>query len=72
MTMIAGTSYFISHFHARRYYADYEGLRYYDPACYELVDRKIAEGQIHLGMPPMKPGQRISRIDGGNRYALIG
>lgn len=68
--MIIGTSYFVSFKHACRYYAEYEKLNWYDPTLGKIVQNKINEGQIHIGMPPMKPGQLISRIDGGNRYAL--
>lgn len=58
-----GTSYFTSLNAAIRYYHDY-GDDIND------VKRKIAEGSIHIGKPPKSPGQRITTIDGGKRYAI--
>ena len=48
---------------AVQYYA-YEG------ATEATIDRKLAEGLIHIGKPALKPGQRLTTIDGGTRYAI--
>lgn len=58
-----GTSHFKSRNAARRYYEPYG----YDAAA---VDRKIADGEIHLGPPILKPGESLSLIDDGTRYAI--
>jgi len=64
-----GTCYFVSFRLACRYYADYEpGISRSELEA--VVQRKIDEGQIHIGLPPIKVGQIISRIDNGTRYAL--
>lgn len=60
-----GTSYFVSAAAAKRYFA-YEG------ATREDIDRKVAEGLIHIGKPTLKPGQLLSVIDNGTRYAIEG
>jgi hypothetical protein len=65
-----GTSYFVSFKHACRYYAPQEGLNWYAPELSAIIQRKIDEGGIHIGIPPMKAGDLISRIDGGTRYAI--
>lgn len=58
-----GTSYFTSKSAAVRYYKAYG-----DDAA--SVDRKIKEGSIHVGKPPLKAGQTLSTVDGGKRYAI--
>lgn len=58
-----GTSYFVSKAAAVRYYRDYG-----DDA--RSVDRKLAEGLIHIGKPPIRPGDRLSVIDSGTRYEI--
>jgi hypothetical protein len=62
--MITGTSYFVS---------KQAAIRYYQPAEYpvaaEAVEDKLARGEIHIGKPDLKPGQRLTIIDGG-RYAI--
>jgi hypothetical protein len=63
--MIVGTAYFTSRAAAVRYYQDYH---YPDTAA--TVDRKIAEGEIHIGIPPHKLGARVVVIDDGTRYAI--
>jgi len=60
-----GTSHFVSRGAAIRYYRDYG---YDDTAA--AVDRKIREGEIHIGKPALKPGQRLTTVDGGKRYAI--
>lgn len=65
--MLTGTSHFRSRTAAIDYYLDYE--ENYATAAKE-VDRKIADGEIHIGRPDLKPGQRLTLIDSGNRYAI--
>lgn len=61
--MRIGASYFVSKAAAVRYYA-YEG------ATEATIDRKLAEGLIHIGKPALQPGQRLTTIDNGTRYAV--
>jgi len=63
--MRVGTSYFVSKTKAIRYYRDYEGEQ-----AKRAVERKIEAGEIHIGKPDLKPGQRLSIIDSGTRYAI--
>ncbi len=60
-----GTSYFVSRSAAERYYKS-QG---YDDAK-ETVRDKIRSGDIHIGRPPVKAGQRVITVDGGKRYAI--
>lgn len=64
MTRI-GTPYFVSLAHAIAYYRPYG----YDDVR-AAVQRKLAEGEIHLGAPPLKAGERLTLIDEGKRYAI--
>lgn len=63
--MRVGTSHFVSKLKAIRYYRDYEG----DGAA-AAVDRKLAAGEIHIGKPELKPGQKLNIIDNGTRYEI--
>jgi hypothetical protein len=63
--MITGTSYFVSIEAAERYYAPYG----YDDV-HATVQRKLAEGEIHIGEPPLKPGQSTFLVDEHTRYAI--
>lgn len=58
-----GTSHFINLRAAERYYA-----RQHESAA--RVATKIAEGEIHIGAPALKPGQRLSIIHGEGRYQV--
>lgn len=58
-----GTSHFVSFDHAARYYRPYG----FSPAD---VERKLTDGEIHLGKPATKPGERVVTIDNGTRYAI--
>jgi hypothetical protein len=58
-----GTANFVSKAAAVRYYRDYG----FDAAD---VDRKIAEGEIHIGKPTLKPGDRLVVVYNGTRYAI--
>jgi hypothetical protein len=60
-----GTSHFVSRRAAVRYYSDYE-----DDAEH-AVERKLAAGEIHIGPPDLKPGQRLEHCDDGTRYAIV-
>jgi hypothetical protein len=62
MPITYGTSYFVNMQAALSYYAEY-GER-------DAVARKIREGGIHIGRPPLKSGETLSLIDGGRRYAV--
>jgi hypothetical protein len=64
MTII-GTSYFVSRVKAAQYYRDYEG-----DDGYAAVVCKLGEGSIHIGKPPMQPGDKLLTIDNGCRYAI--
>lgn len=64
MPMTIGTNYFVSRSAAISFYYAYG----YDSI---EVDRRIKEGDIHIGEPPTKPGETIIRVDGGKRYAII-
>jgi hypothetical protein len=57
-----GTSHFKSFEAAFQYYKDY-GYVYGD------VQRKIQDGEIHIGKPTLKPGERCSLNDEG-RYVI--
>ena len=62
--IITGTSYFVSMAKAIRYYALYE-----DDAE-AVTKRKLEAGEIHIGKPPMKKGDKLTIIDNGARYAI--
>lgn len=69
MTTI-GTSYFVSFTKACDYYKG-QGLDELTPAALEReVRTKIEDGEISIGQPDMKPGNRLLLIDGGTRYAI--
>lgn len=60
-----GTSYFKTIRAAEDYYRPYG---YANLA--QAVHEKIKDGEIHIGQPNLKPGQRLVLIDGGTRYAI--
>jgi len=62
---ITGTSYFVNRDAAIAYYKPY----HFDSVL-AAVARKLADGEIHIGKPPLKKGQRITVIDDGLRYAI--
>lgn len=64
--LIIGTPYFTSRSAAALYYRPYH---YSDTI--KAVDRKIAEGEIHIGKPDLKAGETLSVIDNGMRYAIL-
>ncbi len=64
-----GTSYFPTWQDAATYYKPYvkaEQPHGWFTATTALVKRKVAEGEIHIGKPPVKPGQRLYVAD--NRW----
>jgi hypothetical protein len=63
--MLVGTSHFVSKAKAIQYYQPYEY-----PVAREAVEDMLANGEIHIGEPTLRPGQRLSVIDGGARYAV--
>ncbi len=66
--MTRGTSYFVSRSAAVRYYKDYEGSI---EDSKRAVATKLREGSIHIGKPPLKPGERLTTTDGGKRYMIV-
>ena len=68
--MRVGTSHFVNFTKACDYYRD-QGCDELTPAELErLVRGMIGEGEISLGQPDLKPGQRLVLIDNGTRYAV--
>lgn len=68
MTII-GTCHFVSLQKAIDYYRDGEILDV--PAELERdVKRKIEEGEIYIGSPDIKEGEKLVKIDNGRRYAI--
>jgi hypothetical protein len=65
---ITGTCYFVSRTAAIRYYRYYAGEGEDAP---HVVERKIAAGEIHIGMPPLKENEGVRIIDNGTRYAVV-
>ena len=63
--MMHGTSHFLSFAAAVRYYRKYDG----NDACITVVER-LRSGEIHIGRPTEKPGQRTYLIDNGTRWAI--
>jgi hypothetical protein len=60
-----GTAHFVTFDRAVAYYRAYVplGTRAY-------VRKKVNEGEIHIGAPRLKPGQRLMFIDNATRYAI--
>jgi hypothetical protein len=63
--MTYGTCYFRSLMHAVWYY---QGQ--YGKAALVIVPEKIRDGEIHVGMPPLKSGETCFLIDNGTRWAV--
>lgn len=62
--MTTGTAYFTSLQAAYRYYRPYGHN-------HAAVDQKITDGEIHVGRPATKDGERLTIIDGGTRWAIV-
>ena len=60
---IIGTSYFVSKKAAIHYYSHWEDAD-------DIVDYKLSIGELFIGEPPIKPGERLVVIDSG-RYAIV-
>ena len=62
------TTYGTSHFRSK-----FAAIRYYETFGYEREDvmRKLAEGEIAIGPPALKPGETLRFMEGG-RYAISG
>jgi len=58
-----GTNHFLNADAAVAYYAD-QGIPAID------VARKLKDGEIAIGKPDAKPGQRVSLIPGEGRYQI--
>lgn len=67
-TVTVGTSYFVSMKAAVEYYMPYEGNDWNDALT--AVEHKLAQGDIHIGKPPLQPGDKLLIIDEGTRYAI--
>lgn len=68
--MHVGTSHFVNFTKACDYYRG-QGNDELSPSELErLVRGKIDGGEISLGQPELKPGQRLVLIDNGTRYAV--
>lgn len=63
--MRIGTSHFVTKSAAIEYYG------YYEKNPIAAVDIKLAEGSIHIGLPPYdKATQRLRLIDNHTRYQI--
>jgi hypothetical protein len=71
MATISGTAYFVNFTKACDYYKA-QGLfddREYTPVEINAeIGRKIVEGEIYLGQPEIKEGEKLSVVDG--RYHI--
>jgi len=68
MPITVGTSWFPSMWCARRYYGYEHGAI---SAPREAIERKIAEGLIHIGQPDFDPArQKLVTLDGGLRWGI--
>lgn len=70
--MKTGTCYFPTRTAAIEYYKPYMGMIVRGGQINELndmVDRKIKDGEIHIGKPRIKPGEQLVIED--NRYHII-
>jgi hypothetical protein len=66
--MIHGTAYFVSKSSAVRYYRSQGfGSRVEVEA---IVERKLADGEIHVGKPDVPEGMTLVILDHGCRYGL--
>lgn len=73
MSTVWGTSYFVSHQDAIEYYMAYE---YGTPMerrklATDAVRTKLDSGSIHLGVPHLKNGEKLVRLNGGRRYGIV-
>jgi hypothetical protein len=67
---VNGTCHFVNFTKACDYYRD-QGNDELTPAQLEkLVREKIDEGEVVLGPPDLKPGQKMLLIDNNTRYGI--
>lgn len=59
-----GTAYFLTMGSAARYYRPLDYSR-------SDVEQMVTDGTIHIGRPPLKPGEQLQTIDGGARWAVV-
>jgi hypothetical protein len=67
--MRIGTANFVSKVHAIKYYRDFAGYCSIVDAR-DAVVSKLASGEIHIGKPALKSGEKLNVIDGGTRYEI--
>lgn len=65
---ISGTSNFVTERDAVLYYRDYYET---SKEATKAVKRKIEEGEISVGPPVLRKGEKLTLVDGGRRYAII-
>ena len=63
------TRYGTAHFVSKAAAITYDQPYHYEDVV-EAVERKLADGEIHIGAPKLKPGERLLIIDEGTRYAI--
>ena len=65
-----GTSYFPTWANAKRYYGQFLTCKveYFEEEIKNIVNNKINSGEIHIGKPSLKPGQKCYIED--NRYFI--
>lgn len=71
ITRTCGTAYFPTRVAAAEYYEPYNpDLKFKD--LFALIDRKIKDGEIHIGRPDTKLGERVRLVDEkpGRRYYI--
>jgi len=64
MNIRIGTNHFISFQAACDYYASYGDTR-------ADVERKLRDGEIHIGQPRLKPDEHLITVDHDWRYAIV-
>lgn len=64
-----GTSYFVSKLAACSYYQTAMPAANYNEVL-DGVNDKLNAGEIHIGKPELREGQRLVVIDEGTRYAI--
>lgn len=66
--VVIGTAYFVSMTAALDYYRPY-GYGH-NGSLFRAVERKIADGEIHIGKPACEPHERLVLLDNGRRYGI--
>lgn len=68
--MVRGTCYFPTFNHACRYYKTAHGLTAWLDAV-EMVQQRLALGEIYIGRPPGVPQEHLTLLDGNTRWGVI-